>query len=137
MKIERVVLDSNVLISAALSPAGPVGRLYRLLYDEGATLLYSDETLHELQTRLMREKFDRYVSRRSRQAFLAQLLAVSENVTIFGQHFGCRDPDDDRIFETALVGGADYLVTGDEDLLQMNAPAGPPIVTPRQLLELL
>lgn len=137
MRIERVALDSNVLISAALSPAGPVGALYRRLYQDGATLLFSDETLLELQSRLMQPKFDRYVSRHSRQVFLTQLMAVSEKVVIFGQHFGCRDPDDDRVLEAAVVGGAEYLVTGDADLLTMRVSAGPSIVSPRQLLDTL
>ena len=60
MKAERVVLDTNVLISAALSPHGkPFACLSWVL--DNATLLTSQELLTELETRLARPKFSKYV----------------------------------------------------------------------------
>ena len=47
---------------------------------------------------------------------------------------GCRDPDDDKFLETALQGGADCLITGDRDLLEMSPFMGIPIVTPAGFL---
>ena len=51
---------------------------------------------------------------------MAQLEAVSEWVSITGAKLGCRDSDDDKLLETALMGEADCLVTGDRDLLEMS-----------------
>jgi uncharacterized protein len=59
MKAERVVLDTDVLISAALSAVGkPYACLAWVL--ENAVLVVSSELLSELETRLTRAKFDRY-----------------------------------------------------------------------------
>ena len=83
-------------------------------------LLFSNETFEELRSRFHRPKFDRYVGREVRAVYLAQLEAVSEWVSIAGAKLGCRDPDDDKLLETALMGEADCLVTGDRDLLEMS-----------------
>ena len=102
----------------------------------GGVLLFSDETFEELRSRLWRPKFDAHVSREGRALFLAQLEAVSEWVSITGAKLGCRDPEDDKILETALMGEADCLVTGDRDLLEMSSLRGISIVTPATLLDL-
>jgi putative PIN family toxin of toxin-antitoxin system len=60
MKVERVVLDTNVLISAVLSPLGkPFACLHWVL--DNATLIASRGLLDELETRLARRKFAKYV----------------------------------------------------------------------------
>ena len=99
-------------------------------------LLFSIETFDELRSRLHRPKFDRYVSRESRSIYLAQLVVVSEWVSITGAKLGCRDPDDDKLLETALVGEAECLITGDRDLLELYPFHDIPILTPAGFLEI-
>ena len=99
-------------------------------------LLFSDETFDELRTRLLLPKFDRYVSREGRAVYLAQLEAVSEWAPIVGAKLGCRDPDDDKLLETVLMGAADCLVTGDRDLLEMPPFQNIPILSPTGFLDL-
>ena len=134
MKAERVVADTNVLISAALRRDGPPRALLDAVRSANGVLLFSDETFAELQTRLGRRKFDRYVSREARAIYLTQLEAVSEWVPIAGAKLGCRDPDDDKVLETALIGEADCLATGDRDLLAMSPFHGIPVLTPGDFL---
>lgn len=134
MRAERVVLDTNVLISAVLQPKGPPRAAIDAVRMAGGVLLFSDQTFDELRTRLERPKFDRYVSREGRALFLAQLDAVSEWVAITGAKMGCRDPDDDKLLETTLTGEADCLVTGDRDLLVMSPFHEIPILTPADFL---
>ena len=136
MKAERVVLDANVLISAALRPDGPPRAVVDAVRQERGVLLFSDETFDELRTRLQLPKFDRYVSWEGRAVYLAQLEAVSEWVPIAGAKLGCRDPDDDKLLETALMGAADCLVTGDRDLLEMSPFQNIPILTPAGFMDL-
>ncbi|MCY4636095.1 MAG: putative toxin-antitoxin system toxin component, PIN family [Acidobacteria bacterium] len=136
MTVERFVLDTNVLISAALTPAGRPRAILDAIRDGHGVLLFSDETLGELRTRFHRPKFDRYVSRDARWLFLAQLEAVAEWVSIVGAKLGCRDPGDDMLLETALLGHADCLITGDQDLLVMSPFHGIPILTPTEALRL-
>ena len=130
MSAERVVFDTNVLISAALLPRGTPRAALDAVRTASGVLLFSDETFQELRTRILRRKFDRYVSRSGRLLFLAQIEAVSEWVSIVGVKLGCRDPADDKLLETALMGQAGRLVTGDRDLLSMSPFQGIPIVRP-------
>ena len=136
MNAERVVIDTNVLISAALRTEGSPRAAVEEVRSVNGVLLFSDETSGELRSRLFRPKFDRYVEREGRAVYLAQLEAVSEWVAITGAKLGCRDPDDDKLLETALMGEADCLVTGDRDLLEMSPFHGIPIWTPAEFLSL-
>ena len=96
--------------------------------------LFSDATLAELAEVLARRKFDAYVDRNLRDRFLASILACSERVDVRESINVCRDPKDDRILEVAVTGGADYLITGDQDLLMLENFRGIPILTPAAFL---
>ena len=135
MRVERVVLDTNVLISAALIPSSTPRRVVDAIFTANGVLLFSDETFAELRTRLQRTKFDRYVSSQSRAVYLARVRAVAEWVGIAGARLGCRDPDDDKVLEVALMGAADCIVTGDQDLLELASFHGLPILTAANFLE--
>jgi hypothetical protein len=136
MKVERLVLDTNVLISAVLSPLGkPFACLGWVL--ENATLIVSRELLEELQTRLARPKFSKYVDESRRRAFVADLGLSAVQVELSGSVTVCRDPDDNKLLETAVAGRADCLVTGDQDLLVLNPFRGIPILTPARFLTIV
>ncbi len=137
MKAERIVVDTNVIISAALNAAGtPRTLIDTVLSAKNCVLLFSDETFYELDSRFQQQKFDKYVSREFRNLFQAQLESVGEWVAIAGAKLGCRDPRDDKFLETALMGEADCLITGDEDLLVMSPFHGIPILAPAGFLKL-
>ena len=136
MKAERVVLDTNVLISAALRHQGLPREVLDGLRARNGVLLFSDETFEELRVRLRHPKFDRYVGHDVRSIYLVQLVVVSEWVSITGTKLGCRDRDDDKLLETALMGEADCLITGDRDLLEMHPFHDIPILTPAVFLEI-
>jgi uncharacterized protein len=134
MRAERVVLDTNVLISAVLSPLGkPFACLSWVL--DNATLIVSRELLEELDTRLARPKFSKYVDDARRRAFVVDLGLSAVHVELSGLVRVCRDPEDDKLLEAALVSHADCLVTGDQDLLVLNPFQGIPILTPAGFLE--
>ena len=136
MKAERVVVDTNVLISAALNAAGvPRTLINTVLSAQNCVLLFSDETFSELDSRFQKQKFDKYVSREFRALFQAQLESVGEWIAIAGAKYGCRDPQDDKFLETALMGEADCLITGDADLLVMSPFRSIPILTPAEFLK--
>lgn len=137
MRVDRVVLDTNVLISAALWPAGAPRAVLDAVARRSGALVFSDETFNELEVRLLSAKFDRYASRAARLDFLFRLGEVSERVRIVGGRMGCRDPDDDKILETAHRAKAGALVTGDRDLLDMRGFAEVAILTPAAFLDRL
>ncbi|MCD7098538.1 putative toxin-antitoxin system toxin component, PIN family [Stenotrophomonas sp. MMGLT7] len=136
MRIERVVIDTNVLISAALSARSAPARIVDCLLQH-ATLVFSRPTFDELETRLWRPKFDRYLDIERRQRLLHDLAAIAEWVTLpdpAGAAYS-RDPDDDVFIHTALHGKAQWLVSGDRDLLELPLGPGLEILSPAQALE--
>ena len=96
--------------------------------------MFCDATFEEVRTRILRPKFDRYVSAAAREAFVAGLPAASDWVAITGAVMGCRDPDDDKFLETAITGEASAIVSGDNDLLAMHPFRGIPILRPADFL---
>jgi len=127
MKADRVVIDTNVLISAAIMPLGKPKAVFVHVVGN-SRLIMSRELFLEFADRLSRPKFSKYIDHEQKQSFLVLLEAAAEFVEISGAPQGVRDPQDDMVLETAIAAGADCLVTGDEDLLVLR-PAGPNPVT--------
>lgn len=134
MKVDRVVVDSNVLISALLSPGGAPRRLLETLAAKNAVVLFSDATFAELTTRLAKPKFDRYRTREQMEAFLDWLTELGEWVSPALEVEASRDPDDDKFLALAISAEADCLVTGDDDLLVLNPFEGIAILSPADFL---
>lgn len=133
MRRERVVFDTNVLISGALSTTStPALALEHCL--RNAQLLASTVTLRELMEKLPSTKFDQYVSRDARDALLLRLAPLLELVEIVQSVRASRDPKDDKFLDVAVNGRADVLVTGDRDLLELNPFRGIAILTPADYL---
>ena len=114
MKVNHVVLNTNVLISALLSYQGAVRKTLDIVRNHG-TLFFSEGPFTELLTRLFRLKFNPYVTDNQRSEYLANLIHMSKWIVIQNGAMGCRDSDDDNFLETALIG--DALISGDSDLL--------------------
>jgi len=131
---ERIVVDTNALISRLLLPTSVPGQAVRKAVEE-AQLLVSEATLEELADVLSRAKFDPYITIEERQEFLRRLGRIAEMVPIVHVIRACRDPEDDKFLELAVNGAADLIVTGDDDLLVLHPFRGIPILTPASYLE--
>ncbi len=127
------VIDTNVLISAALTARGAPARLVQRVLEHGM-LVFSQPTFDELKTRLYRPKFDRYISLELREAVLHDLSAAARWVEIGEPARYCRDRSDDMFIETALAARAGIVVSGDQDLLQAPPVEGLRILNPEQAL---
>jgi uncharacterized protein len=132
----RCVFDTNVIVSAVLFENSKPGQAIRLALRRGAVVM-SLETLRELHEVLAREKFARYVSPERREDFLLALVERVELVDPVEAVHVCRDPADDKFLELAASARADYLVTGDQDLLSLNPFRGTAILTADALLDVL
>lgn len=131
----RVILDTNVLITRLLIPQSVTARAVRRRLEQTQPLV-SDDTLSELATALSRPKFDPYVSREDRQTFFELFARVAEWVTVTTTIRRCRDPRDDKFLELAADGKADWIVTGDKDLLELSPFQTTSILTPAAVLAL-
>jgi putative PIN family toxin of toxin-antitoxin system len=85
-----------------------------------AILLMSDEVQSEIENVISRPKLQKYITLERRTKFLTELSQQVERVTI-NQHIrACRDPKDDKFLELAVCGDANYIITGDADLLDLH-----------------
>ncbi len=133
----RCVLDTNILISAVLSTKGKPYHALQAVIQQGY-LLASRATYEELRTRLARPKFAKYVSMDEREEYLEFIEAQSVFVDIVETITDCPDPDDNKILELAVNGGADYIVSGDKrHLLPMHPYRGIAILSAASFLDLV
>jgi putative PIN family toxin of toxin-antitoxin system len=133
----RVVVDANVLVSAVISQAGPPRQIVQAWVDERFELIASPALLDELRDVLALPRFRRWVSSEVANAFIDGLAENSMIVDHPPAQPGLSpDPDDDYLIALARATNADYLVSGDRHLLDI-ADAVPPVLTPRQFLDLL
>ena len=133
---DRYVFDTGVLVSAAILPESIPGRAMREGLRKGELVL-SSATAEELAEVLTRPKFDRYVSPRTRQRFLAAVVHTAHVAETNRSFRVCRDPKDDKFLELAVCCGVSFLVTGDKDLLALNPFQGIAIVSPAEFLAIL
>jgi putative PIN family toxin of toxin-antitoxin system len=124
----RVVVDTNVLISAALKQKSMPG-MAALLIERRGGMLKSLATERQLFEVVARPYFDPLIDPDTR-AWLKKLMAAAELVSITEGIAACRDPTDDKFLELAINGHADLIVSGDADLLALNPFRDIPIVTP-------
>ena len=128
----QIVIDSNVWISAIVFGGNP-RRIFERAISEGWTIAVSEEIFTEIR-RVLNIKFPDFVDdfenfQTLLQPYCAKVRLGGINVTI------CRDEDDNRIIETALIGTAEYIITGDKDLLILSSHEKITIVTPLAFLD--
>ena len=129
----RIVLDTNVVVSALLLSDSVPRQAFDKAIDDGEALI-STPVLIDLAEVLARDKLNKYLSEQERMRFLVALLKASELVGITEQIHDCRDPSDNKFLELAVCGNADVIVSGDDDLLVLNPFRGIAILTPRDFL---
>jgi putative PIN family toxin of toxin-antitoxin system len=114
----RVVLDTNVLISAILFGGRPRQILEKAIRGE-IQLCLSEPVLEELKGVLRRPKFD--YSPEAVQVILTELIAISDFVNPSKTlRVVSEDAEDNRILECAVEAGANYIITGDIHLLKLG-----------------
>jgi putative PIN family toxin of toxin-antitoxin system len=131
----KLVLDTNIFISAFYWGGNPQIIIDRII--TGLDKLFiSNEILNEVIDVMSRPKFkssqeiiNRYVRRIEK---LGTKIYITGNVTGIS-----RDKDDDSKIECGMMCNADYIITGDEDLLVLEEYNGIKIITPKEYLELI
>ena len=118
-KIIRVVLDTNVLISALLFK-GELSRIVGLWQKGKIIPVISKETFDELRTVLEYSKFS--LSRAEIKSLIEHdILPFFEVVNVSKHVKGtCRDPEDDKFISCAIAASVDWIVTGDKDLSDLK-----------------
>jgi len=135
----KVVIDANVFISAAFggAPLDAVSKAFSTgeVFLSRAVIEEIDGTIRRLSSKLGEEKTGYLLTLWRRFQSHCTILAPKEKAAI------CRDPKDDAYLHLCVAAKADFLVTGDKDLLAIDPgriavlPDGLKIMTPRQFLD--
>jgi putative PIN family toxin of toxin-antitoxin system len=128
-----LVVDTNVLVSAALKPKSTAGKIIDIV-QRRYELAFTRESFAEFQVTLSQSKFDAVLSNRARQRYVAEIRRLSQLFRIEGSGPLSRDPRDDIFLHLASAVGVVAVVTGDRDLLVLGAFAGIPILSPSRFL---
>ena len=134
--LARIVLDTNVFVSAVISPSGTTGLLVRAAFDGRYRLVVCPALLTELDRVLHRPSFRQFLESSEVTEFIDSVEAIADvepdprEVVIVS-----RDPDDDYLLALAEANNAD-LVSGDADLHAVAHPTVT-VVSPRELLDRL
>lgn len=123
----KIVVDTNLWISFLIGRK--LSCLLELLAHEDIEIVTSKELLDEIYTVLRRPKLAKYFSSNQLSMLEEFMAQETHSYTITNIPRRCRDPKDDYLLELALVSNADYLITGDKDLLVLEKIASCQIVT--------
>jgi putative PIN family toxin of toxin-antitoxin system len=129
------VVDTNIFVSLLIRPDS-----FAFLIDyfeTTGTLLYSSEVFSEFARVLRRKKFLRYSTLEEAEELLNWIDEIGELVLISRTIAGSRDLSDNKFLELAVSGKADYLITGDKDLLVLGKIESTPIVSPADFLRII
>jgi putative PIN family toxin of toxin-antitoxin system len=130
----RAVFDTNTLVSALLFGASTPRRAFDYAFNHGKVLI-SLPLVRELYRVLHYPRLERYITPDERAQFLSQLTREGILTTITVQLQVVRDPDDNFVLELAVSGGANVIISGDNDLLTLGRYDSIPIRTPAQFLQ--
>lgn len=136
----KAAADTNVLVSAVLSPAGVRAQVIKAWENQQFELVVSEAILEEYQKALnYREVASRHGLNPTEVADIiadlrqfATLVEPTETLQVISA-----DPADDKFLEYALAGQADYIISGDPHLLNLGEYRGIQILSPREFLALL
>jgi len=128
-----VILDTNVIISALLSPTGAPGEIIDLMEKGEIIVFTSNSLLLELERVLKYSKVTKYLDLNEEEInlFLKRFKMYTEVVEPdLRVNVIEKDPDDDRVLECAVAAKASFIITGDEHLLELNEFQGIEILSP-------
>ena len=117
-KSNRLILDTNLWISFLLSKK--FNFLDTLFQNSDITVLFSKELLDEFVDVATRTKFERYFSQTDLQDLITTIKAHAEFILVNSTVNICRDSKDNFLLSLAKDGKANYLITGDKDLLEIR-----------------
>ena len=141
----RAVIDTGVFVSAFIRSSGTTGAVLRALRNRNFTAVYTTDVLVEIIEVLGQNTFrNKYHIQPEDISSLVNLIRLSGELAIPNNTITnspkltlCRDPKDHKFLIAALAGSADYIVSGDGDLLDMVSFESIPILRPAEFLALL
>ncbi len=132
-KPSKVIIDTNLWISFLIGKE--LQNLKALIINEKIRLIVTDQLIDELEIVTSREKLKKYFDQDKVAELIVLLNIVSEKVRIRKIEQICRDPKDDFLLALAKESKADFLITGDKDLLELKIYGRTEILTVKNFKE--
>lgn len=135
-----VVLDTNLIISALLSPQGTPSKIFERWEEGKFDVAVSDPLLDELGRALGYERINKYFRETdfNRDVFIKHLretaILVKPQMRL---EVVANDPEDNRLLECAVTSGSSYIISGDQHLLDLKEYQGIQILSPAGFIVLL
>jgi putative PIN family toxin of toxin-antitoxin system len=114
----KLVIDTNLWISFLISRK--FNLLDSILLSEKAKILFSEELIKELEATITKPKLQKYFSEDAMDEMLQVFDPYIDFINVKNKIIVCRDPNDDFLLALAKDGNADFLLTGDNDLLDIE-----------------
>lgn len=126
----KVIFDTNVWISFLIGKR--LSKIKQHISDGSITIITTEQLLTEIKMVTNREKLKKYFPEESVKELVELLETIARKVEIKPTHFINRDPKDNFLLDLIDFSKADYLVTGDKDLLAHNPFKTAKILTPTE-----
>ena len=134
----KVVLDTNIVVSAAICEDGNPAKVFEMLLLEEITNHTTEQIIDEIKKVMARPKITKRLS-------MVEVGFIVSNFERFSQKIKTKevinevkdDPDDNKFIECAVAASADYIITGDEHLLKIKEFRGIRIVSCTEFLEIV
>ena len=117
-KVSRIIIDTNLWISFLITK--DFSNLDEIIFSRQGILIFSQELLDEFLEVARRPKFKRFFSPSDIEDLLETIEEYAEFVTVQTRIEVCRDPKDNFLLSLSIDGNADFLITGDKDLLTLT-----------------
>lgn len=117
-KVSRIIIDTNLWISFLIT--NNFAKLDEILFSKHGILVFSQELLAEFLEVAKRPKFKRFFSTSTIEELLETIDEYANFVNVETEIKICRDPKDNFLLSLSVDGNADFLITGDKDLLELN-----------------
>ncbi|MBE9461692.1 putative toxin-antitoxin system toxin component, PIN family [Dyadobacter subterraneus] len=129
----RIILDTNLWISFLITK--DLSKLDDIIFSKRAILIFSSELLEEFLEVAQRPKFRRFFPQKDVEEILKTIEEHAEFVFVTSKIEVCRDPKDNFLLGLSIDGSADFLLTGDKDLLDLNPFQNTSIITISEFLQ--
>jgi uncharacterized protein len=116
-KVSRIIIDTNLWISFLITK--DFNKLDEIIFSRNGILVFSQELLDEFIEVARRPKFRRFFSTMDLEEILETIGQYADFVKVQTKIEACRDPKDNFLLSLSIDGNADFLLTGDQDLLDL------------------
>lgn len=132
-KVSRIIIDTNLWISFLITR--DFIKLDEIIFSKESILVFSQELLDEFLEVAKRPKFRHFFSFDDIEEILETIEGYADFVNVQTKIGVCRDPKDNFLLSLSIDGNADFLLTGDKDLLDLTKFGETRIITISDFLQ--